>query len=89
MKRCAHDILSVFETKSMLLIAIYRRRVTVYQAVRELLTAIVGGLLSLGNTLYPDNSFVTVSKAEGIHVSFPLLPMSVFLRLLVPGLKAG
>ncbi|XP_014385445.1 PREDICTED: abhydrolase domain-containing protein 4 isoform X4 [Myotis brandtii] len=65
----------------MLLIAIYQRRVTVYQAVRELLTAIVGGLLSLENTLYPDNSFVSVSKAQGINVSFPVLPMSISVSL--------
>lgn len=67
----------------MLLIAIYQRRVTVYQAVRELLTAIVGGLLSLENTLYPDNSFVSVSKARGINVSFPMLPMNTFVSLCV------
>ncbi|XP_059563532.1 (Lyso)-N-acylphosphatidylethanolamine lipase isoform X4 [Myotis daubentonii] len=65
----------------MLLIAIYQRRVTVYRAMRELLTAIVGGLLSLENTLYPDNSFVSVSKAQGINVSFPMLPMSISVSL--------
>lgn len=53
----------------LLLIIIYQRRVTAYQAARGLLTALVAGLLSLGNTLHPDNSFVTASKAESISVS--------------------
>lgn len=67
----------------LLLVAIYQRRVTVYQAARELLTARVAVLLGLGNTLYPDSSFVTVSKAESINVA------NESLCLLVPGLKAG
>lgn len=52
----------------LLLITIYQRRVTVYQAAMELLTATGAGFLSLGNTLHPDNSFVTASKTGGINV---------------------
>lgn len=67
----------------LLLVAIYQRKVTVYQAARELLAARVAVLLGLGNTLHPDSSFVTVSKAESINVA------NESLCLLVPGLKAG